>query len=148
MRTTSGNAAARSPLAQTTDCFLGPWRRRTQTVWFAHGDSDYALEELGPRAFEQLTVALARTVIGPGIEVCSSRSRTEAEKRRSTARSNGQSNPDGRWDGYTVIRPNNANMWLPADNLNWLKIQIRNEFAGWMEAQQQARQIPAIASSS
>ena len=31
--------------------------------------SDWALEELGPRAFEQLAVALAAAVISPEIEV-------------------------------------------------------------------------------
>jgi hypothetical protein len=30
---------------------------------------DYQLEELGPRSFEQLAVALARKVIGPGLQV-------------------------------------------------------------------------------
>jgi len=30
--------------------------------------NDYPLEELGPRAFEQLTVALAQEILGAGLE--------------------------------------------------------------------------------
>ena len=87
--------------------------------------SDYALEELGPRAFEQLSVALASSIVGPGLEIYGSGSDGD-EKRHSMGPIRwSATDGGGRWDGYTVIKPNSANTWRPADNLNWLKIQIR-----------------------
>ncbi|MAS03480.1 MAG: hypothetical protein WCZ29_07935 [Mycolicibacterium vanbaalenii] len=105
--------------------------------------SDYALEELGPRAFEQLTVALARTVIGPGIEVYGSGKDGGREATFDGPIQWSKTNPDSRWDGYTVIQAKQReHVASPADNLNWLKIEIRNEFARWMKPESKRGRFP------
>lgn len=104
--------------------------------------SDYALEELSPRAFEQLSVALAKPIIGPGIEIYGSGSDGGRE-----ATFDGpidwSASGGARWDGYTVIQAKQReHLASPADNLNWLKIQIRDEFLEWMKPNSKRSRFP------
>ena len=67
---------------------------------------DYPLEELGPRAFEQLAVALSVKVLGPGVEAFGSgpdggREATYTGPVNWSATS-GFGN--GSWNGYVVIQ--------------------------------------------
>lgn len=105
--------------------------------------TDFALEELGPRAFEQLAVALARAIIGAGIEVYGS---GKDGGREATFDGRIQwSNTDGgtEWYGYTVIQAKQReHVASTADNLNWLKVQIRNELAEWMKPNSRRSRFP------
>jgi hypothetical protein len=71
---------------------------------------DYQLEELGPRAFEQLVVAVARKTIGPGLQVYGAgpdggRDATYGGPIDWSSSPINWSNTDGGpgWDGYTVV---------------------------------------------
>lgn len=95
--------------------------------------TDFALEELGPRAFEQLTVALAMSLVGKGIEVYGSGKDGGREATFDGRIQWSKSDDASAWDGYTVFQAKQReHVASPADNLNWLKKQIRNEFASWM----------------
>lgn len=105
--------------------------------------SDYALEELGPRAFEQLSVALASSIVGPGLEIYGSGSDGGREATFDGPIRWSATDGGGRWDGYTVIQAKQReHLAPPADNLNWLKIQIRNEFAEWMKPNTKRSRFP------
>lgn len=105
--------------------------------------SDYALEELGPRAFEQLSVALASLIVGPGLEIYGSGSDGGREATFDGPIRWSATDGGGRWDGYTVIQAKQReHLAPPADNLNWLKIQIRNEFAEWMKPNTKRSRFP------
>ncbi|WP_093976614.1 NACHT domain-containing protein [Amycolatopsis alba] len=103
--------------------------------------NDYHLEELGPRAFEQLAVALAAATFGPGVEVYGS---GKDGGREATI--------DGRiewdagetaWDGYTVIQAKQCeNPRSPADNLLWLQGQIHRELNTWMDTTSKRERFP------
>ncbi|WP_373203191.1 hypothetical protein [Mycobacterium marinum] len=71
---------------------------------------DYQLEELSPRSFEQLVVALARKVIGPGLQVYGSRPDGGREA-TFDGRIDWAVNGDdaAAWDGYTVVQ---AKHWV------------------------------------
>lgn len=104
--------------------------------------NDYQLEELGPRAFEQLTVALASAAFGPGIEVYGSGKDGGRE-----ATFDGQIVWDASgataWNGYTVIQAKQReHVASPADNLAWLKGQIRAEFDAWMNPKSKRDRFP------
>lgn len=100
--------------------------------------ADYHLEQLAPRAFEQLGVSLACAVFGADIEVYGAgrdggREATwEGRYSGSLVWSQNESRED--WTGYTVIQAKHQEfLGQPRDNLNWLKKQIRTEFSDWMD---------------
>ena len=96
---------------------------------------DYPLEELGPRAFEQLAVALSLKVLGPGLEAFGSGPDGGRE-----ATYNGPVNwsatsvfGSGSWDGYVVIQAKQREHPAdPQNNAAWLRRQIDAEFDMWM----------------
>lgn len=101
--------------------------------------SDWALEELGPRAFEQLAVALAAKVIGPEIEVYGS---GKDGGREATYEGPidwphinddaGAVGPNKAWAGYTVVQAKQRERLVSlASDLSWLKKQIREELDDW-----------------
>lgn len=99
--------------------------------------ADYHLEQLAPRAFEQLGVSLACAVFGADIEVYGAGrdgGREAAWEGRYTGNlvwSQNESRAD--WTGYTVVQAKHQEfLGQPKDNLNWLKKQIRTEFSDWM----------------
>lgn len=104
---------------------------------------DFHLEELGPRAFEQLTAALAVAEFGAAdIEVYGS---GKDGGREVTFDGRIAWTPTGApyWDGYTVIQAKQQqHVVAPADNLAWLKGQIRGEFDDWMSAKSQRGRFP------
>ncbi|WP_337824693.1 NACHT domain-containing protein [Amycolatopsis sp. A1MSW2902] len=92
---------------------------------------DYHLEELGPRAFEQLAATLAHAAFGPGLDVYGSGRDGGRE-----ATFHGRISWDGgmtTWEGYTVVQAKQReHMADPATNLKWLQIQVRSELNSWM----------------
>lgn len=105
--------------------------------------ADFALEELGPRAFEQLAVALAMAAIGVGIEVYGSGKDGGREATFDGRIHWSNSDAATAWDGYTLIQAKQReHVASPADNLNWLKVQIRNEFAEWMKPNSKRSRFP------
>ena len=95
---------------------------------------DYPLEELGPRAFEQLAVALCLKVLGPGVEAFGSgpdggREATYAGPVNWSATTG---LGDGSWDGYVVIQAKQReHPGEPQSNAAWLRRQIEAEFDAW-----------------
>jgi len=95
---------------------------------------DYPLEELGPRAFEQLAVALSLKVLGSGVEVFGSGpdGGREATYEGPVNWSATTGFGSGSWDGYVVIQAKQREH--PADpqgNAAWLRKQIEAEFDMW-----------------
>jgi hypothetical protein len=95
---------------------------------------DYPLEELGPRAFEQLAVALSLKVLGPGVEAFGSGpdGGREATYEGPVNWSATTGLGCGSWDGYVVIQAKQCEH--PADpqrNAAWLRKQIDVELDMW-----------------
>ena len=106
---------------------------------------DYQLEELSPRGFEQLAVALALKVIGPGLHVYGS-GPDGGREATFDARIDWAASGDDRaaWDGYTVVQAKHCEH--PSDdpkrNLAWLKPHLRNEIDAWMEPDSPRSRFP------
>lgn len=106
---------------------------------------DYQLEELSPRSFEQLAVALARKVIGAGLQVYGSgpdggREATFDGRIDWAARGEGPA-----WVGYTVIQAKHGEHPSDVDpqrNLAWLKLHLRNEIDAWMKPESRRSRFP------
>lgn len=100
--------------------------------------SDWAFEELGPRAFEQLAVALAVKLIGPEVAVYGSgkdggREATYTGVIEWPEILDGSAGPIQRWTGYTVVQAKQRErIGPPAQDLSWLKGQIRSELDDWV----------------
>lgn len=115
---------------------MGPRYRRPLV------ETDFAYEQLSAESFEQLSVALAASVMGAGVEVYG---RGPDGGREATftglvnwSATNGD---DGQWDGYTVVQAKQCQTLMePADNLRWLKGQIRDEFNTWMDPKSKRQQ--------
>ncbi|GAB88167.1 NACHT domain-containing protein [Gordonia rhizosphera] len=99
--------------------------------------SDWAFEELAPRAFEQLAVALATSLIGPEVNVYGSgkdggREATYTGVIEWPEIADGAAGPNERWTGYTVVQAKQRERVGPPDqDLVWLKGQIREELDAW-----------------
>jgi hypothetical protein len=96
---------------------------------------DFPLEQLGPRAFEQLTVALSLQVLGSGVSAFGA-GRDGGREASYQGPVNWSATSDfgeGSWDGYIVIQAKQReNPTDPKSNAAWLKGQIDNEFASWL----------------
>ncbi|WP_457160424.1 NACHT domain-containing protein [Mycobacteroides abscessus] len=100
--------------------------------------SDWALEELGPRAFEQFSVALAAQVIGPDVQVYGS---GKDGGREATYEGlidwphvGGEIScgPERAWTGYTVVQAKQRERLVSlSSDLSWIKQQIRDELNSW-----------------
>jgi hypothetical protein len=99
--------------------------------------NDWALEELGPRAFEQLAVALAMKVISPDIDVYGS---GKDGGREATYHGtidwphigDATVGPAQAWTAFTVLQAKQRERLMsPASDLSWLKKQIRGELEDW-----------------
>ncbi|MFM9379456.1 NACHT domain-containing protein [Gordonia sp. VNK21] len=99
--------------------------------------TDWAFEELGTRAFEQLSVALAVALLGPGVEVYGSgtdggREATYTGAIEWPAVAGGAVGPDEAWTGYTVVQAKQCERpTSPSRDLAWLKGQVRGELDTW-----------------
>lgn len=106
-------------------------------------ETDFTYEQLSPEAFEQLAVALAASVIGAGMEVYG-RGPDGGREATYTGTINWSATTDqvdGLWNGYTVVQAKQCQTLMePADNLAWLKGQIRDEFAQWMNPKSKRQQ--------
>lgn len=102
---------------------------------------DYDLTRLGPRAFEQMVVALARKEIGPGVHVFGDgkdggREATFEGTINWSATSADMVDCEDTWTGFTVLQ---AKFQVkpkpqPYDNAIWLQDQIKKEIAAWSTA--------------
>ena len=107
--------------------------------------SDYPLEELGPRAFEQLTVALAMAVLGPGVEAFGAGpdGGREATYTGPVNWSATTDMGDDSWNGYVVVQAKQMeHLGDPRGNAVWLRRQIADEFDSWMNENSQRGQFP------
>lgn len=107
---------------------------------------DYPLEELSHRAFEQLSVALALRVLGPGVEAFGAGrdGGREATFRGLVDWSNTDLNDPGRWDGYVVIQAKQAEQPPkdPGASLRWLTSQVDAELDAWMSHASKREEFP------
>jgi hypothetical protein len=103
---------------------------------------DYCFEELGPRAFEQLTAALASATFGAVVEVYGSGKDGGREATfEGTVKWGAAGNPS--WTGYVVVQAKQKeHISSPAENLLWLQQQIRAEFDRWMTPDSTGRRFP------
>lgn len=97
---------------------------------------DYPLEELSPRAFEQLAVALSLEVMGAGVEAFGSGPDGGREATfRGKVRWSNEPDESNLWDGYAVIQAKQREHLSadPANNLRWLVKQIDAELDAWLD---------------
>ncbi|MEU0988993.1 hypothetical protein [Streptomyces sp. NPDC005953] len=107
---------------------------------------DYDLTRLGSRAFEQMVVALARTVLGPGVQTFGDgpdggREATfEGTIRWSKTSSEVVATSDV-WTGFTILQAKFQvkSKATPQANASWLKEEIRKEINGWADAASKKR---------
>jgi hypothetical protein len=106
---------------------------------------DYPLEELGPRAFEQLAVALCLKVLGPGVEAFGSgpdggrEAIYEGQVNWSATAGLGSES----WGGYVVIQAKQREQpGEPQSNAAWLRKQIEAEFDSWMSETSKRGRFP------
>lgn len=106
---------------------------------------DFHLEELGPRAFEQLGVAMARAVTGPGLKVYGA-GRDGGREATYDGKIVWSTDDDGHaWNGYTVVQVKHCEHPSPNDpsaNLKWLKREIRLELDRWMNPESNRSRFP------
>lgn len=106
---------------------------------------DYPLEELSPRAFEQLTVALALKVLGQGVEAFGSgpdggREATYTGPVNWSATTGFGTDS---WSGYVVIQAKQQeHPGTPAQNAAWLRERIADELDAWMSDSSRRGQMP------
>jgi len=107
---------------------------------------DYQLEELSPRGFEQLTVALARAVFGAGLAVYGSGPDGGREATFTGRIDWANSGDDGQaWSGYTVVQAKQRQHPSESDlqeNVRWLKLVVRKEIDAWMNPDGPRRRFP------
>ncbi|TMS50907.1 NACHT domain-containing NTPase [Mycobacterium sp. DBP42] len=109
-------------------------------------ENDFAYEQLSPRAFEQLGVAITEKVIGVGLEVFGpgrdgGREATWNGPIRWAVTGVDDSST---WRGYTVIQVKHCQNPTddPAKDLAWLVTHIKKEFDAWMAPASKRTQFP------
>src|ERR1700677_794963 len=106
---------------------------------------DYQLEEISPRSFEQLAVALALKVTGPGLQVYGSGPDGGREATFDGRIDWAASGDEGAvWNGYTVVQAKQCEHPSedPQRNLAWLKPHLRKEIDAWMEPDSSRSRFP------
>jgi len=106
---------------------------------------DYPLEDLSPRAFEQLTVALASQVIGAGVEAFGAGpdGGREATYDGPVEWSATTGFGDDSWNGYLVIQAKQrAELAQPSVNAKWLRERIDEELDAWVSPSSKRGRIP------
>lgn len=108
-------------------------------------ETDFDYERLSPQAFEQLGVALAEAVIGADLEIYGAGPDGGREGTyRGTIDWSATGDEQLRWSGYTIVQVKQCQT-LPDNSRNrlgWIKSQIRDEFAKWMDPQSKRTQFP------
>ena len=109
-------------------------------------ENDFSYEQLSPRAFEQLAVAIAESVIGSGLEVYGpgpdgGREATWLGKINWSLLDAGDSD---NWQGYTVIQVKQCQnpTQIPEQDLAWLINEINKELKTWMDPDSKRSQFP------
>lgn len=106
---------------------------------------DYPLEELSPRAFEQLAVALSMKVLGDGVSAFGSGpdGGREATYDGPVEWSATTGFGDDSWDGYVVVQAKQRqHPEEPNSNAVWLRKQIDAEFDQWMREDSRRGRFP------
>lgn len=106
---------------------------------------DYPLEELSPRAFEQLTVSLGQQVLGNGVNAFGSGPDGGREATYQGVVSWGATDLGGKgnWDGYVVLQAKQKEqVGTPAQNLSWLRQQVSEELDSWMDPSSRRGRLP------
>lgn len=109
-------------------------------------ENDFSYEQLSPRAFEQLAVAVAESVIGAGLEVYGPGPDGGREATWLGKINWSLLDPDDsdNWKGYTVIQVKQCQnpTQIPGQNLAWLMKEINKELKTWMEPDSKRFQFP------
>jgi hypothetical protein len=106
---------------------------------------DYPLEELSPRAFEQMTVALAQEVIGPGVEAFGSGpdGGREATYRGIVRWSRVADLGEDEWNGYVVFQAKQREYSAePGANAKWLIDEVGKELDRWVDPLSKRGEVP------
>lgn len=106
---------------------------------------DYPLEELSPRAFEQLTVSLGLQVLGNGVSAFGSGPDGGREATYQGVVNWGATDfaGKGNWDGYVVLQAKQKEqVGTPAQNLSWLRKQVSEELDSWMDPSSRRGRFP------
>lgn len=108
-------------------------------------ENDFAYEQLSPRAFEQLGVALTEKVIGAGLEVFGP-GRDGGREATWNGTINWAATDDASsiWRGYTVIQVKQCQnpTGNPTKDLAWLISHLKDELDRWMEKGSRRTQFP------
>lgn len=126
--------AGRQPLDNT--------RERQEASTLA---KDYPLEELSPRAFEQLSVALGLQILGDGVEVFGSGpdGGREATFTGTVNWSQSDNIGDDLWHGYVILQAKQReHPGTSAQNLSWLRQQISDELDNWADSGSKRGRFP------
>jgi hypothetical protein len=109
-------------------------------------ENDFSYEQLSPRAFEQLAVALAESVIGAGLEVYGpgpdgGREATWLGKVNWSLHDPEDSD---NWQGYTVIQVKQCQNPTqdPERDLAWLIKEVNKELKTWMDPESKRTKFP------
>ena len=109
-------------------------------------ENDFAYEQLSPRAFEQLGVALTEGVIGAALEVFGPGRDGGREATWNGPIHWAATDVDdaSTWRGYTVIQIKQCQNPTgdPAKDLAWLVTQLKEELDKWMDAASKRTQFP------
>lgn len=107
---------------------------------------DYPLENFDSATFQQVAVAIAREVIGPGVEAYGEGpdGGRDATFEGRISWSNTPGHGEDIWDGYAVVQVKHraARDYDPERNLRWLKDHISRELDSWSKADPSSRRPP------
>ncbi|KUH70843.1 hypothetical protein AU184_25950 [Mycolicibacterium novocastrense] len=109
-------------------------------------ENDFAYEQLSPRAFEQLAVAIAESVIGAGLEVYGPGPDGGREATWSGKINWSLHDPDDHesWQGYTVIQVKQCQNPTqdPERDLAWLVSEMNKELKKWIDPESKRSRFP------
>lgn len=109
-------------------------------------ENDFSYEQLSPRAFEQLAVALAESVLGAKLEVYGPGPDGGREATWLGKINWSLQDPDDsdNWSGYTVIQVKQCQnpTQNPDQDLAWLTKEINKELQKWMDPKSKRTQFP------
>ena len=106
---------------------------------------DYPLEELSPRSFEQLTVALTSEVVGSGVEAFGAGpdGGREATYDGPIEWSATTGFGEDSWNGYVVIQAKQReHLGEPNTNAKWLRKRIDEELDAWVSSASKRGRTP------
>lgn len=109
-------------------------------------ENDFSYEQLSPRAFEQVAVAIAESVIGAGLEVYGPGPDGGREATWQGKINWSLHDPDDsdNWKGYTVVQVKQCQNPTqdPERDLAWLIKEVNVELKTWMDPESKRSQFP------